>query len=182
LANLPTEHVPAVQALPDFELKAIYSRSQKSAEALTSTLQNVDTYYDSPSTSDQTLASLLKRDDIQAVIIALPINNQPDVIRQCLKAGKHVLSEKPIARDVKDALALVQEYEANHAAKGLIWGVAENWRYQAPYDKAAEIVKELKEKGGKLVTFRLQVYVFMSEKTDYYHTEWLVKDSLTNLS
>ncbi len=166
------EHLPAVQACSDLELKAVFSRSEKSAQALASGVASVDAYYENPQEPSRTLSKLLAREDIQAVIVALPINNQPVVIRQCIEAGKHVLSEKPVARDVKDGLELVKWYEANRGPQKPIWGVAENWRYGAEHLKAVEVLKGLKEDGGKLVTFRLEAFVHMSQKSDYYHTEW----------
>lgn len=42
---------------------------------------------------DDGLDELLKREDIDAVIVALPIPKQPEIIEKALKAGKHVLSE-----------------------------------------------------------------------------------------
>lgn len=57
------------------------------------------------------LGDLLARSDIHAVIVVLPISQQPDVIIRALKAGKHVLSEKPVAKDVKSALKLIEIYE-----------------------------------------------------------------------
>lgn len=36
---------------------------------------------------------MLKREDVQAVIVALPISSQPEIIEKAWKAGKHVLSE-----------------------------------------------------------------------------------------
>ena len=83
-----------------------------------------------------------------------------------------MLSEKPIARDVKDAIELIKWYEANRGPKQPLWGVAENWRYMAPYLKAAEVLKGLKEGGGRLITFRLEAFAHMSESNEYYHTEW----------
>ena len=57
---------------------------------------------------------------IQAVIIALPILKQPEVVLKCLQAGKAVLSEKPIADDVKSALQLIS---AASNIKGAQWFV-----------------------------------------------------------
>lgn len=80
------EHLPAVKACSLLTLKAIYSRSLKSAKALET---NVDLYSDD-SGSGKTYHDLLLRDDIHAVIIALPIMSQPEYIEAALAAGKHV--------------------------------------------------------------------------------------------
>ena len=40
----------------------------------------------------------------------LPILVQPDFIKKALSAGKHVLAEKPIAKDVATATELLDWY------------------------------------------------------------------------
>ena len=50
----------------------------------------VDIYSDD-SGPGSILDDLLSREDIRAVDVVLPINNQPDVIKKALKAGKHVV-------------------------------------------------------------------------------------------
>jgi predicted dehydrogenase len=59
-------------------------------------------------------------------MIVLPITAQPEIVIRCLEAGKHVLSEKPIGKDVETARKLVEEYEKRFQGKGLIWRVAES--------------------------------------------------------
>jgi len=89
---LMVEHLPAIERSGLFDIKAVYSRSKKSAEAL---LPNgsVDIYSDD-SGSGKGLDDLLSRTDIRAVDVALPINNQPNVIKKALNAGKHVVHSK----------------------------------------------------------------------------------------
>jgi predicted dehydrogenase len=69
---------------------------------------------------------------IDAVIIALPINVQPRIIKMAFIAGKHVLSEKPIASTVDEAKQLCDLYYNCNTkySKTLQWSVAENFRYE----------------------------------------------------
>ncbi len=162
------EHLPAVQATPLFSLKAIYSRSKASADKLAqSAAKPVRTYYDSPPTSSCSLDHLLAREDIDAVIIALPICVQPIVIKQAIEAGKHVLSEKPIAKDVETAARLITWYK--HQKHGEIWSVGENFRFFDPISFAFEQIKKL---GGELVTFSVDLYAFIDENDEFYQTAW----------
>ena len=162
------EHLPAVQATPLLSLKAIYSRSKTSADQLAkSAATPVRTYYDSPTTSNRSLDHLLARDDIDAVIIALPICIQPTVIKEAIEAGKHVLSEKPIAEDIETAARLIKWYK--HQKREGIWSVGENFRFFEPIAFAAEQVKKL---GGELVTFSVDLYAFIDEHDEYYQTAW----------
>ena len=64
---------PAVQASTDLTLKAIWSRSLKSAQTLGADA-DVDIYSED-SGSGKGFNDLLKRDDIQAVIIACVVSN-----------------------------------------------------------------------------------------------------------
>jgi predicted dehydrogenase len=89
-------HIPAILKAQDtISLVAIYSRSASSVEKLVASdaipadLKASVAQY----SGEDGLNELLKRDDVHAVVIALPISKQPEVIKQCLKAGKHVLSE-----------------------------------------------------------------------------------------
>lgn len=161
------EHLPAVEKSKDLTLKAVYSRSLKSAQTLATESNNIDLYSDD-SGSGKSLDDLLARDDITGVIIALPIKNQPEYIRKALLAGKHVLSEKPVAENVKDAVELIEWYEKEIAPKGLTWGVAENARFWAATVRAGD---ERKKLGGRTLTFRAKVQMLI-EGGKYFETEW----------
>jgi hypothetical protein len=74
----------------------------------------------SEDTPGHTLGDLLQRQNIKAVIIVLPIPVQPDIIRRCFAARKHVLSEKPIAKDVSTARLLLEDYKKEYASNNII--------------------------------------------------------------
>lgn len=141
-----------MDAAKDLELKAVYSRSLKSAKTLEVDETKVDIYSDD-SGADKSLDDLLARTDVQAVIIALPIKSQPDYIRKALLAGKHVLSEKPVAENVKDAVQLIKWYRSEIAPKKVTWAVAENYRYLNSFDHAATAVQTK----GRPLTFRCRM-------------------------
>ncbi|CAF9943289.1 MAG: hypothetical protein ALECFALPRED_010992 [Alectoria fallacina] len=165
------EHLPAVQATTLLTLKAVYSRSKACADNLANrAAKPVKTYYDSPTTSNHSLEDLLARKDIDAVIIALPICVQPTVIKEAIEAGKHVLSEKPIAKDIETAAHLIRWYK--HQRREEIWSVGENFRFFEPVVFAVEQIKRL---GGELVTFSVDVLAFIDEDDEYYRTAWRQK-------
>lgn len=144
----------------------MYSRSQSSAEKLAKD-GNVDSYFDFPSVQDRSLDTLLERDDIHAVTIALPIPLQSEYIRRSLSAGKHVLSEKPIAKDIATAENLIDFHrKLSHAP---VWGVAENFRFVEFMTTGAEKVKEL---AGKVVTFQTKLNTLMKDDDKFLNTEW----------
>lgn len=168
LTTLP-EHLPAIEASPALSLKAVYSRSRQSAETLAAASKDpasVSVYFDSPAAEGRSLDDLLRRDDVAAVVVALPILSQPGVVEKALRAGKHVLSEKPIAGDVAGAEALLALYEGLGDGKP-IWAVAENFRYMESLRYAAERVGEI---GGRVTTFRLQRYGIVFPDNKYLNT------------
>ena len=162
------EHLPAVQQCPRLSLKAVYSRSLKSAKSVTEGLSNIELYSDD---SDQNYTQLLSRKDIQAVIIALPILVQPKFIKEALSAGKHVLAEKPLAKDVETGKELIDWYHANIDTKKLNFSIAEQFRYYAAYAHAAKKVKDF----GKVLGLRVRMQTCIQPGMKYYETEWRKK-------
>jgi len=157
-------HLPALMALPElFEVAAIYSRTADKAGALAAMLPKpVDTYTD--------LGALLRRDDIEAVDIVLPVLTEPDVILAALKAGKHAISEKPMAPDVARGKALLQAAGQITRANGRVWMVAENFRYIGEFNTASQIVR--RGDIGHPVQFCWTAYGNMTPQDKYYHTAW----------
>jgi predicted dehydrogenase len=137
--------VPSLAALPSssFTLAAVYSRSSKSAQSLADVASEqlslgsggLTLYADD--IAGKGLDELLASDKIDAVVLALPIPLQPDIIRRVWKAGKHCLSEKPVGKDVATAEALIKEYNDTYDPKGLVWRVAEVGRI-TPSSKLVE--------------------------------------------
>ncbi|RFU28537.1 hypothetical protein B7463_g7801, partial [Scytalidium lignicola] len=161
------EHLPAVQAYPGLSLKAVYSRSLKSAQSLSENLSNIDLYSDD-SGSGKTYQDLLQRDDIQAFVIALPITKQADFIEAALAAGKHVLSEKPIAQDIQRSEKLLQFYKSDKVKGGATWAVAENLRFVETIVVAAKEIKKL----GKILGFRVKSFGNVAPGGKYIETAW----------
>ena len=154
-------HVPALQKLQDsFEIAAIYSRSQASATKLAAQLPyQVDTYTD--------LSAVLARADLEAVNILLPIEVMPGVVELALQAGKHVISEKPIAPDVATGRRLLETYRRYPEQ---VWMVAENWRYEAIFEQAAEVLSQGQIGRPWLCYWAMHTPITPDNK--YYHTGW----------
>ncbi|KAK6584104.1 hypothetical protein PZA11_003834 [Diplocarpon coronariae] len=161
------EHLPAVKASPDLTLKAVYSRSLESAQALDT---GVD-LYSNDSGVGSTYHDLLLRGDIQAVILALPILAQPEFIEAALVSGKHVLSEKPIAGDIKRAEHLIDFYRSDKVQRGATWAVAENFRFLDSFIFGREEVKKL----GRVLGFSVKQAGCVKPGGKYIETTWRKK-------
>ncbi|KAL1887823.1 hypothetical protein Cpir12675_006409 [Ceratocystis pirilliformis] len=165
ITHLPisfTKHLTAIEAIPSLELKAIYSRSQSSAQDLANTVS------DSVSPHSSSLTDLPARDDISAVIICLPNIAQPAISRKAWKAGKHIISEKPIAKDVSSAKSLLKDYGILPDTKPL-WAVADNYRSQKALQIAAQRLNDL---GGELTFFSFEMFTLVKTNNKYFNTAW----------
>lgn len=152
----------------------MYSRSEKSASVLAAQaaalgLPAPPVYHDSADAKTN-LTALLARTDIHAVIVVLPIPAQPAVIRQALAAGKHVLSEKPIAADVATGRTLIAEYEAQYKAKGLLWRVAENFEAEAGHLAARRLISA--GTIGRVVSFSARTVGNVEKGSKWWSTSW----------
>jgi len=125
-------------------------------------------YHDGDASAN--LDILLSRPDISAVIIALPITVQPTFILKALAAGKHALSEKPVAPDVKRGLEVIDTYRQLYKSKGLIWRVAENSEAEPGYRAVAAAIQS--GKIGKVILFKTLVTNYIDKNNIWYKTPW----------
>ncbi|KAF2170333.1 hypothetical protein M409DRAFT_35960 [Zasmidium cellare ATCC 36951] len=163
----------------DAKLVAVYSRSRRSAADTAEEAKklsgfvssNFDLYHDEE--SGPGLDDLLKRDDVHAVVISLPTLVQPGLALKALAAGKHVVMEKPIAKDVQASQALIAEHDAKYKSKGLILSIMEQYRFDEGHDNARQIVTD--GTIGDLTAVHARVWNKVSPGNKYYETEWRKK-------
>lgn len=149
-----------------FDTKAVWSRRKKSAAILAQKLE-CDAFG-----GEDELEGLMKRSDIDAFIVALPLDVQPDLVVRLLKAGKHVLSEKPIAPTAEKALQVLKVYKTlQQTNPSLVWSVAENFRYEPGIQKAAELVQS-GTAIGDVVMVNLIVKNPFRPDNPYLNTSW----------
>ncbi|KAI1809675.1 NAD(P)-binding protein [Poronia punctata] len=168
------QHLPAALASSLLSIKAVWSRSQKSAEETAKLAADggatVDVY-SSESGPGKSYDDILKRSDISGVIIALPILDQPAYIEKALLAGKHVLAEKPLAKDIETAAKLLEFYKKVSPETKATLAIAENFRFMKGFAAAAEEIKKL----GRMTGFVLRINSMMDKSNKYYNTSWRLK-------
>ncbi len=89
--------------------------------------------------------------DVEAVYVASPVDAHLEQVAACAKAGKHVLCEKPLGRDVAEAEAMA---DACRKA-GVQLGTAFMMRFHSQHQAAAQLVKQ--GRIGKPVFARAQL-------------------------
>ena len=85
--------------------------------------------------------ALLKDKDelgIEAVVIAVPLNQHAPVALECMDAGLHVLCEKLMARTVTECKQMIRKAKE----KALMLAVGHQRHYSVLYDNANHLVKE----------------------------------------
>lgn len=82
-------------------------------------------------------SKILDNGEIDAVIVATPVETHHKLVKESLAAGKHVLVEKPITNSSKDASELITLAEKNRK----ILMVDHTFEYSAPVRKVKEILK-----------------------------------------
>ncbi|WP_125778237.1 Gfo/Idh/MocA family protein [Antribacter gilvus] len=86
---------------------------------------------------ETSLDELLARDDVDAVAIATPARSHHAITMAALRAGKHVVVEKPIA----DSAALADEMVAEAEARGLVLMTDHTFCYTPAVRKIRELVE-----------------------------------------
>ncbi len=96
------------------------------------------------------VGEMLGREDIGAVLVAVPNFLHAELVKLSAEAGKHVFCEKPMALKVADARAMIEACES----AGVKLMIGQVLRYNAPYVWMIDLVRtgELGEAFGMQVT------------------------------
>ncbi len=115
--------------------------------------------YGARSVSD--IETLLAMDDIDAIYIATPTEMHLDHVLAALKAGKHVLCEKPMATTLAEATTMIEA--ADRA--GVVFNVGHSHSYDEPNRAMREIIAS-----GELGRARLLHNI--------HYTDWVYRPRL----
>lgn len=97
-------HAEALARLADVALRALAGRDAAKAKALAARYgfeRAVDGF-----------EALIARDDVDAVVIATPDDTHADLAMAAIRAGKHVLVQKPLAPDADSCFRLIEAADA----------------------------------------------------------------------
>src|SRR5215211_2036740 len=133
-----TAHIPALRALPNYEIRALSAHSAESARAAG------EVFGVGASFSDH--EQLVSQPDIDLVAVTVKVPHHRELVTAALAAGRAVYCEWPLGRDLDEARAM-----AGLAAEQGVRTVVGLQAHQAP---AIEFVQELLSDGyvGEVVS------------------------------
>jgi predicted dehydrogenase len=114
----------------DWELTAICDIDQERAEHISDMVGGVPVI--------TRLDALLARDDLDAIAIATPARTHHDIALAALRAGKHVVVEKPLADDGERGMDMLHEADA----RGLVLMADHTYCYTPAALKIRELIQE----------------------------------------
>ena len=92
-------HIPALRALPEFEIVAVCTASQQSAEA-SARHYGVALAFSDPQ-------KLARHSDVDLVTVSVKVPDHYRPIMAAIEAGKHVYCEWPLGRNTDEAVAML---------------------------------------------------------------------------
>ncbi|PRT55448.1 hypothetical protein B9G98_03068 [Wickerhamiella sorbophila] len=153
-------HVPAFEQAGNIQVTAAYNRTKSKAEKFVEVASNGQAkVYDS-------IDEVFSDANIDAVDGLLPVDNNLELVKKAIAAGKPLAFEKPIAHDLDAAKKIVEL--TNKSDVPIM--VLENWCFHERTLKMKELVKKI----GKVELFLYQTTkpFFISK---YHQTAWRQK-------
>lgn len=152
VGNMGRHHARVYQELDESRLTCVADTSEKRGKEIAK-LYGAKFYKD--------YREMLEKEAIDALSIAVPTPLHYEVAMDCLKKGKHILIEKPITLDLRQAREIIGEAER----RGVVLLIGHIERY----NPAVEKVKGMIEKGmlGRVVSIlAVRVGLFSSNKRE----------------
>lgn len=140
--KVSSKHIEALNKLKNAKLVAICDNNKKKVDILTSKY-NVKSYYD--------YNSILNDQDINVICICTPSGLHAQMAIDAAKAGKHVITEKPMALSLEDADKTIEECKNNNVR---LFVIKQN-RYNPPIQQLKRALDE--KRFGKLVLINTTV-------------------------
>src|ERR1700739_2721871 len=93
-------HIPALQSLPDFEISAVCTTRQDSADAAARHYEVPLAFCDAEKLAQHT--------DIDLVTVSVKVPDHYQPVMAAIDAGKHVYCEWPLGRDTDEAIRMLE--------------------------------------------------------------------------
>lgn len=159
-------YIPILSEIADLlVLKAIWSRTEESArgavEVAKKFFPDVECKW-----GDEGLDEIIQDSSIIGVAVVLAAQNMVDMSLKLLKAGKHVLQEKPAAASVSELETALSHYKTLNSAP--IWAVAENYRFEPAFLEGKKLMAEI----GEVINIHVVIEGSMNSLNPYFSSTW----------
>jgi predicted dehydrogenase len=154
LGRFGSKRVSAVAANPRSHLSAV-------SDVLADRAHQVGAEFDCASSVDW--AEVVARRDVNIVVVSTTTRSLPQVALAALRAGKHVLCEKPFGRNSDEVLPAVEEAEGSR----LSLKVGYNHRYHPALARAHELLEQ-----GALGRLHFMRCIYGHGGREGYDQEW----------
>ena len=157
-------HWPALVTMKDtFEVTMVCNHTEPKAKSFAELVGGVGYVTD--------YHELLSSDSVEAVSVILPFVLNRTVTEDAIKAGKHVIVEKPLAGSITDAKEMVSFGER---FPSLVMMVAENFRYRPLYARVKELLDERAVGKPYAVIWNFFTDVGSAANKPYLSTRWRI--------
>lgn len=152
IGNMGSAHAECIYngKISGMRLVAVCDNNEKRLNEFKTAHPGIDTY--------ENYNDMLKSDNIDAVIVAVPHRLHTDIAKRALDEGKHVLVEKPIDITVSKAISLNRAAEKSDRVFGIVF----NQRTNPLFQKARELVKS-----GQIGDIKSTVWII----TNWFRTQ-----------
>ncbi|XP_058073503.1 dehydrogenase FPY6 isoform X2 [Magnolia sinica] len=165
-----TQYIPRLREIADIVvLKTIWSRSEESARAAAELARdfspNIECKW-----GETGLDEIIHDKSIHGVAVVLAGQTQVDISLKMLKAGKHVVQEKPAASSVSEAETALSFYNSfrTNVPRQPIWAVAENYRFEPAFAESRKLMNEI----GDMMSVQVIIEGSMSNSNPYFSSSW----------
>ena len=118
---------------------------------------------------EQDLDALLKRDDVDGVLITAPTDKHKEIIIKAAKAGKHVFTEKALAMNYEEAKEIADVIDETKVELGIVFPRRANREYWFAKKMCAE------GKFGDICLMRVRNAVTNSAK---FESHWFMEEPI----
>ncbi|KAG8638251.1 uncharacterized protein YMR315W isoform X2 [Manihot esculenta] len=166
-----TQYIPRLAEISNlFKLKAIWSRTEESARGAMEIARGKSFPEVECKWGDKGLDEIIQDGSILAVAVVLAGQIQVDISLKLLKAGKHVLQEKPAAASINEIETVLSTYKSiyTNSPSQPIWAVAENYRFEPAFVEGKKLLPEI----GDMMSVQVIVEGSMNSANPYFSSSW----------
>jgi len=165
-----TQYIPRLREIAHLVvLKAIWSRTQESAKAAAELARDFAPEIECK-WGDAGLEEIMRDSSIMGVAVVLAGQVQVELSLKMLKAGKHVIQEKPASASTTEAETALSIYNSfpNQFPYKPIWALGENYRFEPAFVESSKLIKDI----GDMMHIQVIIEGSMNSSNPYFNSSW----------